>query len=84
VIALSFEVFAPALFLIKRLRWVAIIVGVGMHIFIALLMKDLIFFSAQMITFYVLFLPDRFVDPVDTWVEGKLDRFLGRLRPTAP
>jgi hypothetical protein len=84
VIALCFEVFAPALFLIKKLRWVGIIVGVGMHIFIALLMKDLIFFSAQMITFYVLFLPDRFVDPVDTWVEGKLDRFLGRLRPTAP
>lgn len=81
VIALLFECLAPALFLIMKLRWIAIFVGVGMHIFIALLMKDLIFFSAQMIAFYILFLPDKFVLPVDRWIEDKLDRLFGRVRP---
>lgn len=53
--ALLFELEAPLLFCVKALRPVAFVVGIGFHLMIALMMKDLIFFSAQMWTFYALF-----------------------------
>lgn len=56
--AIGFEVFAPILFLPKRTRLLGILAGSAMHIVIALLMKDLIFFSLQMISFYIVFLSD--------------------------
>lgn len=57
-VALAFELLAPLLFILKRLRWAAIIVGMGFHLLIAVMMRDLIFFSVQMWTFYALFWPD--------------------------
>lgn len=57
-VSLAFEVGAPVLFLLPKLRPVALMLGIGFHLVIALMMKDLIFFSLQMWTFYVLFLPN--------------------------
>lgn len=56
--ALTFELTAPLLFMVKRLRWIGIAAGTAMHLVIAAMMKDLIFFSLQIISFYALFLPD--------------------------
>lgn len=54
--ALIFEVLAPVLFTVRRLRSVAFFFGIGLHFMIAVMMKDLIFFSLQMWTFYALFI----------------------------
>lgn len=54
-VSLAFELGAPLWFTVRRLRPVAFIVGLGFHWMIALLMKDLIFFSFQMWSFYALF-----------------------------
>jgi len=53
--SLFFEVGAPVLFCLARLRPLAFTLGIGFHLMIALMMKDLIFFSAQMWSFYALF-----------------------------
>lgn len=53
--ALLFELEAPVLFCVRKLRRIAFVLGIGFHLMIALMMKDLIFFSAQMWTFYALF-----------------------------
>jgi hypothetical protein len=59
VFTLVFECLAPILFFWKRTRWLAIISGLLLHIGIALLMKDLIYFSLQMVVSYVFFIrPD--------------------------
>jgi hypothetical protein len=54
-ITLLFELEALVLFCVKKLRPIAFVIGIGFHLMIALIMKDLIFFSAQMWTFYALF-----------------------------
>ncbi|WP_395735912.1 DUF1552 domain-containing protein [Prosthecobacter sp.] len=64
--SLLFELEAPVLFCIRKLRPIGFVLGIGFHVVIALVMKDLIFFSAQMITFYALFVS------ADEW------RWLGR------
>ncbi len=56
-LALAFELLAPVLFTVRRLRPLALVLGLGFHLVIALMMKDLIFFSLQMWTFYLLFWP---------------------------
>ena len=53
--ALLFELEAPLLFCVRKLRPVAFVIGMGFHLMIALFMKDLIYFSLQMWTFYALF-----------------------------
>ena len=55
--ALAFEVAAPVLFAVRRLRPAAFVLGLGMHLLIALTMEKLIYFSAQMAVFYLLFIP---------------------------
>jgi len=55
-LSLIFELIAPVLFSIKRWRTFAIIWGVGFHLTIALLMHQLIYFSIQLIAFYLLFI----------------------------
>jgi hypothetical protein len=74
--AVSFETFAPLIFILKRTRWFAIVAGTAMHLVIAMLMKDLIFFSLQMITFYIAF----FDDDLCTRIEIAIRRGLARLR----
>jgi hypothetical protein len=54
-LSLAFELLAPVLFCVRRLRPVAFVVGIGFHLVIALMMKDLILFSVQMWTFYAVF-----------------------------
>lgn len=51
-----------------NVRVIGFVLGIGMHIVIAALMKDLIYFSLQMITFYALFLPDSWCD----WVQQRV------------
>ncbi|HEY0132483.1 MAG TPA: hypothetical protein VGB85_00350, partial [Nannocystis sp.] len=50
------EVLAPLLLGVRRLRPLGILMGVGMHVFIAVNMHLLIYFSLQILCFYVLFL----------------------------
>jgi hypothetical protein len=59
--ALGFELLAPVLFLVRRLRPAAFVWGWGFQLMIALTMKDLIFFSLQMMSFYLLFLPEAWI-----------------------
>lgn len=54
--ALMFELSAPFLLLFRRTRYLAMVWGIGFHLGIALLMYKLIYFSLQMIAFYILFL----------------------------
>ncbi len=56
-VSFLFELLAPVLFCVRRLRSLAFVLGISFHLVIALMMKDLIFFSVQMWTFYVLFVP---------------------------
>lgn len=78
--ALAFELFAPVIFAFRRLRPFAMLSGVAMHLVIAALMKDLIFFSLQMITFYVVFLRDETCVAVEQW----LSQLVARFRPKRP
>ena len=55
--ALAFELLAPMLFFWRRTRLVAVAYGITMHLIIALLMNGLIFFGAQMWSFYALWIP---------------------------
>lgn len=55
-VALGFELLAPLLFGFRRLRPFALIIGLGMHIMIAVTMYQLFYFSAQMLCFYLLFI----------------------------
>ena len=54
--ALTFELTAPLLFTIRRLRPLGILLGVGFQLLVALTMYQLIYFSLQMLCFYVLFI----------------------------
>lgn len=56
-IALWFELLAPLLFAWPRLRPVAFVVGLGLHVVVAVTMDQLIYFSLQMACFYLLFVP---------------------------
>ena len=67
-LALGFELAAPLLFCVQKLRPIAFILGIGMHISIAVLMDDLVYFSLQMMSFYILFLPERWVVRADDWM----------------
>ncbi len=76
--SLLFELEAPVLFCMRKLRWLAFVLGMGFHMMIALLMKDLIFFSLQMWTFYALFVT------ADEWqmIAAKGRSVCARLLPT--
>jgi len=56
-LSLAFELFSPVLFCAPRLRWLAIAFGCAFHLGIALFMDQLIYFSLQMMSFYILFIP---------------------------
>ena len=65
--ALGFELLAPLLLGVRRLRPLGFIIGIGMHLLVAVTMYQLIYFSLQMIVFYAVFL-----DPA--WAERQVDR----------
>lgn len=56
-LALWFELLAPLLFGSRRLRPLAFVLGLGLHLVVALTMDQLIYFSLQMACFYLLFIP---------------------------
>ena len=56
--ALTFELLSPFLFIVKRFRPIGFLWGGGFQLIIALTMHQLIYFSLQLVAFYVLFLDD--------------------------
>ena len=77
---LAFETLAVITFFWKRTRVWTIISGFLMHIGIAILMKDLIYFSVQMMTAYVFFFPEHWLTKIRTtlirWLPPVLTRNL--------
>jgi len=55
--ALGFEIAAPLLFAVRRLRAPTLAFGLLFHIVIAVTMYKLIYFSAQMVALYLAFVP---------------------------
>lgn len=55
--ALAFETIGPFLFLFRRTRGFVMIWGLFFHVLIAVTMHQLIYFSLQLVVFYLLFLP---------------------------
>jgi hypothetical protein len=70
-ITLWFELLAPLLFAIRRLWPVAVVLGVGLHLTVAATMDQLIYFSLQMICFYVLFVPTASMERLDALVGAR-------------
>lgn len=70
-ITLWFELLAPLLFGIRRLWPVAVVLGVGLHLVVAATMDQLIYFSLQMICFYVLFVPNEWLERIDALVGSR-------------
>lgn len=66
--ALGFELFAPLVLIPRRLRPLGFLLGVGLHVVVAVTMYQLVYFSLQMISLYLVF-----VDP------ARLRRLLSRL-----
>jgi len=60
-LALAFELYAPFLIGVRKLRWFGIPFGVGFMTIIALTMYKLIIFTFQLMTFYVLFIDHRLI-----------------------
>jgi hypothetical protein len=57
-LSLAFEVSAPLLFAVRRLRPAGYLWGTGMHLGIGLVLDEFIHFGLQMICFYILFMED--------------------------
>lgn len=74
--ALAFELVAPVLFCVPRLRWIGIAYGIVFHFMIAALMTGLIYFSVQMWTFYVVWITAK----QWRWMGGMLNRGYESLR----
>ncbi|MCX6857003.1 MAG: HTTM domain-containing protein [Verrucomicrobia bacterium] len=76
---LLFELEAPALFFIKKFRPIAFLLGIGLHLMIALMMEDLILFGVVMWSFYALFITaDEY-----RWAWDRLKRLFGKGRAAA-
>ena len=58
---LLFELLVPILLCTERLRPLALCLGLALHLGIALLMEDMVWFSLLMVSFYVLFLPSHWL-----------------------
>jgi hypothetical protein len=57
--ALSFEILAPLLFTFKPLRPIGFIWGFSFQMIVALTMRQLIYFSLDLLSFYVLFMDEK-------------------------
>ncbi len=65
---LLFELLSPVLFTNKRLVPLGVAWGITFHLGIALLMKGLIYFSLQMIAYYILFLSPETLIALRSWL----------------
>ena len=63
-LALWFELLAPILLGVRRLRPLGFVLGLGLHFMVALTMDQLIYFSLQMACFYLLFIPPEWIHRV--------------------
>jgi hypothetical protein len=63
-LALGFELAAPLLLLVPRLRALGFVLGLGLHAVVAVTMAGIGLFSLQMATFYVLFADPRWIERV--------------------
>lgn len=79
--ALGFELLAPILFGVRRLRPIAFLFGIGFQVLSALLMDQLVYFSLQLLAFYVLFVDERVLHAVRLRLRR---RFLGPLDKPSP
>jgi hypothetical protein len=85
--ALVFECFAPILIGVKRLRifgvplrYIGLVWGLGFQTIIALTMHDLIYFSLQLVSYYVLFLePETLYAVQAKWREDITDPIRAKL-----
>ena len=64
---LGFELLAPALLIPRRLRPIGIACGVALHAGLAMMMSTVIFFSLQMVTYYLLFVPSETLHQIRRW-----------------
>jgi hypothetical protein len=62
--ALGFELLAPLLFGVRRLRPIAFLFGVGFQVLSALLMDRLVYFGLQLLAFYLFFIDERVLHAV--------------------
>ena len=74
-LALIFEIGAPLLFGIKRLRPIGLLWGLIFQLMIALTMHQLIYFSLQMLTFYILFIDPSVLHKVHRYVKNVVPHF---------
>ena len=79
-IALSFELLAPVLFLIRRFRPLGYLWGAGFFLMIAMTMHQLIYFMLQMACFFVVFMENRTLHALQARVDPcrRLRRVWGR------
>ena len=67
ITTLVFETGAVVFFFWKRTRLWTVFIGLMMHIAIAILMKDLIYFSVQMMMAYIFFIPESWAIKIADW-----------------
>ncbi|MCZ6676094.1 MAG: HTTM domain-containing protein [Candidatus Poribacteria bacterium] len=72
---LAFELLAPLLLIIRRLRPVGMIWGLSFQIIIAVTMEKLFFFSFQMVSFYLLFLDEKTLLSLQRWCTEFISRY---------
>lgn len=79
--ALTFELGAPVLFTVKRLRPIAYVWGIVFHMGTALIAYQLFYFCLQMICFYPLFMDEDRLRRVHGAAKGAVSRAWSALRP---
>ncbi len=82
--ALSFELAAPLLFMVRRLRPIGYAFGFIFHVGTALIAYQLEYFSLQMLCFYTLFMDEDRLRRVHAAVAGALSRGWTAVRPPRP
>jgi hypothetical protein len=81
--ALTFELTAPLLFGVKRLRRIGCLWGAAFQLLIALTMYELVYFSLQMVCFFVLFLDERLLHRIRARLRGLIPERLRQHRMDA-
>lgn len=72
-LALAFELLAPALFGFVRLRPLAFLWGLGMHLAIGLMMYRVGIFSLSVVAYYTLFLDPQLLDGLREKLRGRVN-----------
>jgi hypothetical protein len=82
--ALCFELLAPVLFGFRRLRPVGFLMGGAFQILTAVMMHQLVYFSLQMLCFYLLFVDDAVLHRLRAAMLSWWGRLTGAPRPATP